>query len=811
MAACSPRPFRHTKDSVTEPEIQSSTLLAMPDPVPLVWTVTMIATPNTLQVWRQGITSRKLCWFLIKCLLCIPLVSFANAELNLPTSADVRVLIDISGSMKKNDPDNLRQPALNLITELLPDGDKAGVWTFGQYVNELVRHQPVDDQWRKLARQKAQEINSVALFTNIGAVLERASEDLQSGQDYSDTHFILLTDGVVDISQNAAENAAERERIQTQVIKRFTQLKAKIHTIALSRNADQVILRKLSVATDGIAALAETPDELSRVFLQAFERASPSEEVPIEDNAFDVDSSVEEFTALIFRASDVDDTRLIEPSGKQFSAQEYPDYIKWFKQDDYDLITVKQPLEGQWKLDVDLAEGSKITVVSNLRLVFEPLPGNFYAGDQLEIRTGLFEDGKQVTDPAFLDLVSVGITITTEDNKSGSKIISDSGKPPADGIFREQITRLKKVGRYQVMVEADGRTFKRQSRQLIQLNPPMSAELEATGTGADSRYRVLVNALSPNIDVAGTSLVARIKAPDGANLIKSVTYNNVSRRWELDIEPSKGDGIYQVSLRVDGKTSSGNQFRFEPDLISAGFPRQEASPNEFRSLMDDTKAAGVNDILADESELKTAVETTTTMDEARAEPPPAELERESAELAEDVGMSMATLIAIGGGTALIAILSGLGLWLLKRKRADDSLLKERTSNQQREAKPVAAADELDLEDEIEQLEKPSTIADNPDSSFEDMLEDDEFSMDASDAAELSDITDKPETESVQEPIREPEQEPDDFPELDIDEAMTQTEALPEASPEEDEEDEFNLEDFDISDTDDLPAPEDEKK
>lgn len=774
----------------------------------------MIFTPNTLQVWRQCTTSKVLCWLLLGCLLCIPLFSFANAELNLPASADVRVLIDISGSMKKNDPDNLRRPALNLITELLPDGDKAGVWTFGQYVNELVRHQPVDDQWRKLARQKAQEINSVALFTNIGAVLERASKDLQSGKDYSDTHFILLTDGVVDISQDSAENAAERERIQTQVIKRLQQLKAKVHTIALSRNADQVILRKLSVATDGISALAETPEELSRVFLQAFERVSPSEEVPIEDNTFDVDSSVEEFTALIFRANEVDATRIIEPTGKQFSAQEYPDYVKWFKQANYDLITVKRPLEGQWKLDADLAEGSKITVVSNLRLVFEPLPGNFYAGDQLEIRTGLFEDGQQVTDPAFLELVTLDVTITTEDNKSGSKTISESGKPPADGIFRESITRLKKVGRYQVMVEADGRTFKRQSRQLIQLNPPMGAELEATGTGADSRYRVLVSALSPNIDVAGTSLVARIKAPDGGNLIKSVTYNNVSSRWELDIEPSKGDGIYQVSLRVDGKTSSGNEFRFEPDLIAAEFPRQEASANEFRSLIDDTQAAGMNNILADESEQKVAVETATTTDEAKTESPPAEPEKKSSDAAEDAGVSVATLIAIGGGTTLLAVLTGLGLWLLKRKRANDSLLKERTTNQQPEQEPVAAADELDLEDEIEQLEKPSIIADNADSSLEDMAEE-EFSMDDTDAVEYPDIVDEPVPEAVPEavpePVREPEQEPDDFPELATDESVTEPEALPVADPEEDEEDEFNLEDFDISDTDDLPSPQDEKQ
>jgi len=55
-----------------------------------------------------------------------------------PDTADVRVLIDISGSMKKNDPNNLRRPALRLLVGLLPEDSRAGVWTFGQYVNMQV-------------------------------------------------------------------------------------------------------------------------------------------------------------------------------------------------------------------------------------------------------------------------------------------------------------------------------------------------------------------------------------------------------------------------------------------------------------------------------------------------------------------------------------------------------------------------------------------------------------------------------------------------------------------------------------------------
>ena len=65
---------------------------------------------------------------------CALALSAAHAAEPLASSVqgDVRVLIDISGSMKKNDPNNLRIPAVNLLTEIIPDGARAGVWTFGQ-------------------------------------------------------------------------------------------------------------------------------------------------------------------------------------------------------------------------------------------------------------------------------------------------------------------------------------------------------------------------------------------------------------------------------------------------------------------------------------------------------------------------------------------------------------------------------------------------------------------------------------------------------------------------------------------------------
>lgn len=763
-------------------------------------------------------------------------VGALHAEgLALPPQGDIRVLIDISGSMKKNDPQNLRRPALKLITKLIPEGSKAGVWTFGQYVNELVPLKPVNSAWRDDATKKAEQINSVALFTNIGGVLEKSFDDFQPGKDYSNTHFILLTDGVVDISHETGVNVEERERIFRDILSKYRKAGAKIHTIALSRNVDIGLLDRLALDTGGIASIAETSEELTRVFLQAFDRAAPAEEIPLEGNTFIVDSGVEEFTALIFRKPGSKAASLKEPTEKVFDAKTKPDYVNWFQEKNYDLITVKRPFEGEWTLDAELDAGSRITVVSNLRMIMEQLPANFFAGDVLQVRVGFFEDGQLMMNPSFLKLVDLDVTIRNQDGKSGTKRISEPAKPPADGLFKEQISKLKEVGFYDVIVSADGKTFKRQSRQRINLSPPLAIELQATGTGAETAYRVVARILSPNIDVEKSALVAKIKAPDGGTLIKSLEFNAAMGQWEFAVDPVRGEGVYEVSLRVDGKTIQGGEFRFDPDLIKAEFPRQEASPNEYTSLVPAEAVATINDQLTEESEKApkpdVVDDAAPVIDpEALAE---AQAEQTAAAESEDTEgetagkkPNMILWIAIAGGVALTLVIGGLGFWSFKRKKAEREVLEQRTGKgkaaKKEDAPPppaaaapavaaatTVAADELDLEDEIAQLEDPT-----------DDLEFAEPPMDTSlEPEEIPEPAPEPETMAMPEPdlpdfdeatfAETPSAEEAAIPELEAESGETD---LPtdvteeELAADDGMDEEFNLEDFDIGDTDDLPDP-----
>ena len=854
--------------------------------------------PATINECMQaGTCSYLMRWLLLAMLaLAVLLPNYSAAALELPPNADVRILIDISGSMKKSDPEDLRKPALNLITELLPEGSRAGVWTFGQYVNMLVPYGRVDETWRADARKKSSLINSVAMHTNIGAALERSAEDAAASKagsppiSLSNAQIILLTDGVIDIAKDPGVNVAERNRVLTSLVQTFKDAGATIHTVALSGNADSLLLQQLSAQTKGVYSLAETSEELSRVFLQAFDNAVQAEEVPLEGNRFDVDSSVEEFTALVFRTPKSDPVAIVDPAGARFSEGARPDYINWVSTKNYDLITIKQPVEGSWILDGELEPGSRVTVVSNLRMIMKDLPVQFFAGEELQLNIGFFENGEPITSQDLLKLIDVSVTIEAEGGQSGTKLISDSEAPPGDGVFSTPIRNLQKVGRYTVLVQADGKTFKRQTRRVMELSQPVAVEAEATGSGEATAWRIHVTPLSPNIDRQATSIVAKTKTPDGGTLISSIPYIAEEGRWTFPITPVRGDGIYEVSLQVKGRTNALTEFEFEPQEVQAEFPRQEASPNEFSSLIDDAQIDQINAKLAADENARLEQSTAPPVSEsfpvnnAVAEPlvvtAPVETVKESA---EDEDLLLYISIAVG---VAVLVLGGLALWWWKLRKPVGKIVtpvgEDVDAPEEEDVSPeelavvaavAASADEAsDLDEDLFGQEPALTVAPEPVQAAEQVAPTVAEPVPKSgepaapaveeDRGDLGSLAD--ELRAQADPVTEPEPDDDDlefameldeeapepvatkkaapsaideadlpqvdmsdFDEIDdlLDEGRAAGEAerseadnLAEAESEagasrsdEPDDEEFNLEDFDIADTDDLPDVKEQDK
>lgn len=564
---------------------------------------------------------------------------------NLPS--DVRILIDVSGSMKKTDPKNLRKPAIDLILRLLPDKSRAGIWTFGQSVNMLMPLREVNASWRKEAESKANEINSTAFFTNIGQALDAVSFDHKNLSTEYKTHIILFTDGVVDISKEAVVNMKERQRILTEVLPNLKHANYIIHSIALSDNTDADLLKKISAATDGLFTIAHSADELTAAFLKIFDQAAPAERVPLENNGFLVDASVKEFTALIFRKPGVERSIILSPEGKEYSATNPQDGINWYRTDKYDLITADTPKAGQWKIKTEITPQSRITVVSNLQLIMQPLKNNIYINDGLALAYSFQEDGKTITSKDFLNLLEANAIVAKNNTEKNTTLEFATTEPPVDGIYHQNISVFSEAGDYEVHVYVDGKTFKREFKHSLSVRESLLV-IEKNNTTADDgkvTYSYKISTDEKIVDPNKIHVSLSVKDSLGNN-VKSSLHLSDKKTWDFVYSPSQA-AEYQVTVHAEGEMLDGT--KLDETIVAEKFSYKEKEvievPIEPENNVDEKK-----------------------VDEEKVQPAPEEAKNSSENTS-----NLWLYVGIAIGNLLMAVLGYFGYRMIAGKKSTGEL------------------------------------------------------------------------------------------------------------------------------------------
>ena len=433
---------------------------------------------------------------------------------------EVRVLIDVSGSMKNNDPKNLRQPALRLLVGILPKDSKAGVWEFAQSASMKIRPGVVNDQWRKLARLNAGRIHSRGLYTNIEAALKASTADWKKRDHRSVRNLILLTDGMVDVSKDSRKNNASRDRILKQILPKLKNAGVKIHTIALSKNTDEELLRTLSMSTDGGFVQVDSADELERMFLRLFEKTSDVDTVPLQENKFKVDKSIRDFTVLIFRPyNKKDSTAVVSPSGKRYSFKKRPRSIEWHQEKNYDLVTVSRPEVGEWTLDSVIDPDNRVMIVTNLNLKVDTLPNNLMMGDELVIRSRLLQNRKTITNKNLLSLMRFTVHRRLQGTSLPIVDLFDNGQDKdsfvGDGVYSGTAGHFTKPGIYEVNLMVISDTFNREVKHRLEVrgSPATINVKKASQGGFMATIRVDPSMLRTE------TVSIQLKLPDGQSMI----------------------------------------------------------------------------------------------------------------------------------------------------------------------------------------------------------------------------------------------------------------------------------------------------
>lgn len=474
--------------------------------------------------------------------LLLALLLFA---VNAPAAPDIRVLVDVSGSMKTTDPQNLRIPALKLLAELLPANATAGIWLFDQSVVPLMPVATVTPQWKQKARASAGKTHSRGLFTHIEAALAAASRDWQAGAADSDRHLVLLTDGKVDVSKDPAASADSRARV---LGAQLADLKAKgvrIHAIALSADVDAELLERLAKGTDGWRENAPTAAALQRAFLHIFEQAASPDTLPLSGNSFSVDASVSEVTLLVFRAASAAPLVLKDPAGREHTAAVASDSISWQSDTGYDLVTLRTPAPGTWSFSGPTDPDNRALVVTDLSLDLHAVPSHLMPGQQVVLSAGLNEHGQPIERADFLKIVTTAAAFT------GDAGTGDMLDMPLDArAFRYVSTTPPNLvtGTYELTVRARSGTFEREKRQRVEVHAAPLSFTTKSSAGADGkRPRLQIQWASEAALVKPASITGYvlIEGPDGFRDARELASSDAGpKALDLDLP---GGGQYDVS------------------------------------------------------------------------------------------------------------------------------------------------------------------------------------------------------------------------------------------------------------------------
>lgn len=508
----------------------------------------------------------------------IVLLLLASPALAEEAVSDIRVLIDTSGSMKQNDPHNLRIPALKLLINLLPPGSRAGVWLFDAVPQALLAPVSVDAAWKSKALKAADKIHSRGQFTHIESALMAAGAGWYgSAPATAQRSVILLTDGVVDVSKKPEESAASRVRLVSELLPKFQMAGVNIHTIALSSESDQELLRQISLATGGWNEVVENPEALQRAFAQMLNKVAPQEGVPLQDNRFKVDAGIEEFTVLALLRPDAGPTRLAGPDGHEFALEQAHGNTRWVHEPGYDLITVSHPAVGDWKLLADSDPANRVLIVTNLKMAVTPIPNFVSPGELPGIEAAFSEHGQPVEREEFLRLLKVDAGLSGGAERQDFPMPQDLARP---AVFTLHLEPAPQPGAYTLTVTADGKTFQRLSTQSFHLLPDLVTV--ATETHPEAEPPQAIVTLTPNADalLAGSLDVQASLADAHGDKAEALNAERHEGVWRYTVLLPEPHGQRVVNFSATAKTPDGKDIAIPLKPLLLEGKAEDAPPPE---------------------------------------------------------------------------------------------------------------------------------------------------------------------------------------------------------------------------------------
>ena len=494
-------------------------------------------------------------WLKINTVLLVAILSFVTPFSQADTQ--FRVIVDASGSMLISDPDKLTSEALRLISNLAPEEEATlGVWLFGEEARVLLPESTVNQATKAKLSRYVNSYVTQDVKTDLESIIKMLLETPDSGtlEPGFNRHWILVTDGMVDISLDEEVNRASRDRILNQLTPQLEDSDIHLHTISMTGYTDKELLESLSLRTNASHTEVAIPEDLLDTFDRIFAQASPSDELPLDGNRFLVDDSIQELTLVVFHDGEIQ-PRIIRPDGV-LQSLENGNGTSVAISDHYTLLTIRAPLPGEWTINnVDL-ERSSVRVITDLGLYTSDISPVVFQGESVESTVGLLQKNSRIQDSKVLNLLNVEQSLVRLNGEQKESIFSRQ-LVLQDGVFNQTLQGIVEPGRYELISVVDGKTFTRQISQYFTVHPAIEFKGMQSGGNLVSFSALPVNL---RLDILQSNIRLEFTYNNGTSKVEEMPLVGQGY-WEMIIPVAPNDNI-KVRAQLLGVDQDGESFEY---------------------------------------------------------------------------------------------------------------------------------------------------------------------------------------------------------------------------------------------------------
>ncbi|WCN09546.1 VWA domain-containing protein [Marinomonas mediterranea] len=472
-----------------------------------------------------------------------------------------RIIVDASGSMVISDPDKLTSEALKLISNLAPEEHATlGVWLFGEEPRVLLPEAPINKETKAKLASYVDNYVTQDLKTDLESIIELLlkTPDTPSLSDGFDRHWILVTDGMVDVSLDKDVNEASRRRIMTTLTEALEKRGIHLHTVSMTGYTDEDMLKQLAVKTNASHTEVASPEELLDTFDRIFAQADPAEELPFEGNTFFIDPSIDEVTLLVFHESSNVTPQLLKPNAVNVPLVSNGS-VAVSRTPYYTLVTITSPESGTWEIkNVDI-ERSSIRIITSLNAQATKISPVVFVNEPVFSTVGLFESNNLIKDPKVLDLMDVTqeLSLITGDSR---QILEKQPMIQAASQFKNKVEKLTTEGNYSIASKVDGQTFTRKLTQYFSVFPPIKFESANRGENfvafSATPTNLRLNTLRSNVKL-------ELAYKNGTTEVQEMPF--VGQGYWEKVFPIDPESVIRAKAKLIGITQTGIRFEYESE------------------------------------------------------------------------------------------------------------------------------------------------------------------------------------------------------------------------------------------------------